>query len=121
MESISKTVTVEELRRLLPCQDEFIFDPVYKLPSEEEFDSAVQEFVAQRGAFNYVPGYHDCDNAAAEMMTAMSGRGWPFGMAIVTGHALCVCVINSLKLRFVEPQDGTSAGVPEKLIAVIMI
>lgn len=117
----TKTITVQELRKLLPCRDEFIFDPVYRLPSTIEIRDAVEKFITDRGAFQYSPNYHDCDNAAAEMMVAMSGRGWPFGMAIVPGHAVCVCVNDQRNPVYIEPQNGLFLAEPETLQAVFMI
>lgn len=116
-----KTITVQELRRLLPCGDEFIFDASYILPTQEEIQLATQQYIKQRGEFDYVANYHDCDNASAEMMVAMSGKGWPFGMAIIPGHAVCVCVDDQENIIYIEPQNGERLEVPEILQAVFII
>lgn len=117
----SKKIAADKVKATLPQCYSLIFDRYFKLPKEEKVRKEIAKFVKKRGRFDYIGEYHDCDNASVELLAHMSGKGWPFAICIIPGHAIN-CYINSdLEVKYIEPQTGEEVETPQHVNIIIMM
>lgn len=116
----SKKIAADKVKATLPQCYSLIFDRYFKLPEDAKVRKEIARFIKKRGKFDYNV-YHDCDNAAVELLAHMSGKGWPFAICIIPGHAIN-CYINSdLEVKYIEPQTGEEVETPKHVNIVIMM
>ena len=113
-------ITEQEIKDILPSGYKIILDKEYILPSDDDVLSAVKSFIEKRGVFKFKSGARDCDNAAVEMLAGMSGKGWPFALAVLEGHAVCLYINDKKEVKYIEPQTGEPMETKKRLKVTVM-
>ena len=143
-------ITHKQIKDLFTSGMIITLDEKYTSPSDEEIMSSLERFVFhrayltelcklldQQGAtktavkiltdrdfgyrlpFNY-NDERDCDNAAWEMVSWCSGRGWPVGIAVIPGHALVTYINDQKEIKYVDQYTGKQVENGKKIKLVVM-